>query len=120
MSDVLTQPQAHSTPGQGPGTGSNPASDPLNRGPLGGGGGVSIGGGVPVGRNPNFTPTHERLQRRMENYSTNHKNQIRHLNETANAFNNICAEDTKKLMKKHVDNNKPKKATKKQIKFKQQ
>ena len=77
------------------------------------GGGVAVGGGVPGLRAaPNFTPAHERLQRRMENYSSNHINQVKHLNDTANAFNTIVREDTKKLQKKFVDNNKPKKATK--------
>ena len=109
MSDVLTQPQAHSTPP--PGSGPNPAE--LNRGLDGRGGGVAVGGGVPGLRAaPNFTPAHERLQRRMENYSSNHINQVKHLNDTANAFNTIVREDTKKLQKKFVDNNKPKKATK--------
>ena len=41
MSDVLTQPQAHSTPP--PGSGPNPAE--LNRGLDGRGGGVAVGGG---------------------------------------------------------------------------
>merc|ERR1712008_256579 len=99
---------AHSTPPPGPGP--NPAE--LNRGLDGRGGGVAVGGGVPGLRAaPNFT-AHERLQRRMENYSSNHINQVKHLNDTANAFNTIVREDTKKLQKKFVDNNKPKKATK--------
>jgi len=113
MSDVLTQPQVHST--QPPGSGPNPAE--LNRVLDGRGGGVAVGGGVPGLRAaPNFTPAHERLQRRMENYSSNHINQVKHLNDTANAFNTIVREDTKKLQKKFVDNNKPKKSHKKQIK----
>ena len=114
MSDVLTQPQAHSTPGP-PGSGPNPVGAELNRVGLDGrGGGVAVGGGVPGGLRaaPNFTPAHERLQRRMENYSSNHISQVKHLNDTANAFNTIVREDTKKLQKKFVDNNKPKKATK--------
>ena len=98
MSDVLTQPQAHSTPPPG----SNPAE--LNHN-------LEVGGGVAVG-GVGFTPSHERLQRRMSGYRSNSDKHFNHLDATTNALNNQHREDTKKLMKKFVDNNKPKKTTK--------
>ena len=106
MSDVLTQPQAHSTPPPGP----NPAE--LNHSLEDrGGGGVAVGGGVPI-RGRAITPSHERLQRRMSGYRSDAEKAYSHLNATANALNHQHMEDTEKLKKKFVENNKPKKTTK--------
>ena len=58
-------------------------------------------------------PSHERLQRRMSGYRERAKDHMAHLEATTENLHNVSKEDTKKLIKKHLDNAKPKKQNKK-------
>ena len=86
MSDVLTQPQAHSTPPPGP----NPAELNHSLEDRGGSGGLgAVGGGVPI-RGRAITPSHERLQRRMSGYRADQEKAYSHNNAISNALNQFC------------------------------
>ena len=68
-------------------------------------GGVAAQGvGRPTGGN-GTPPSVERLKRRMSGYRERTKEFLPHYESTVNAFVSHHKEDTKKLMKKHVDNN---------------